>query len=55
MLGWLQGVRSSKTKFSSKFKLIRWNSETAENFLVVELSIAKLLITQILLINLRKL
>ena len=33
MLGWSQGVRSSKTKFSSKFKLIRWNSETAENFL----------------------
>ena len=33
MLGWLQGVRSSKTKFSSKFKLIRWDSETVENFL----------------------
>ena len=43
MLGLLQSVRSSKTKFSSKFKLIRWNAETAENLLGCRAELCKII------------
>ena len=43
MLGWAQGVRSSKTNVSSKFKLIRWNSEKAKNFLGCRAELCKII------------